>query len=100
MTDDKIDLHNIQNDIVALESKVESLLRNTSPNIADSIKEIFERLSELEKTVRSSEEEEEYDDEDKWVGDNDDPEDYDNNDDDESDKHCPSCTCNDEPDKQ
>ena len=100
MTDDKIDLHNIQNDIVALESKVESLLRNTSPNIADSIKEIFERLSELEKTVRSqSEEEEEYDDEDKWVGDNDDPEDYDNNDDDESDKHCPSCTCN-EPDKQ
>ena len=59
MTDDKIDLHNIQNDIVALESKVESLLRNTSPNIADSIKEIFERLSELEKTVRSQSEEEE-----------------------------------------
>ena len=99
MTDDRTDLHNIQNDIVALESKVESLLRNTSPNIADSVKEIFERLNALEEAEKArldAEHEElqqdEYDDDDY---EDDDPED----DDDESDKHCPSCTCNDEPDK-
>tara|TARA_B100001245_G_C22811989_1_gene391014 strand:- start:649 stop:927 length:279 start_codon:yes stop_codon:yes gene_type:complete len=92
MTDDRIE---------ALESKVESLLRNTSPNIADSVKEIFERLNALEEAEKArldaeheeyEELQDEYDDDDY---EDDDPED---DDDDESDKHCPSCTCN-EPDK-
>lgn len=84
MTDDRIE---------ALESKVESLLRNTSPNIADSIKEIFERLSELEKTVRSQSDEDEYDDYDDYPRGDDDyyDDDEQDDDDDEQDEPCDKC---------
>ena len=92
MTDDRIE---------ALESKVESLLRNTSPNIADSVKEIFERLNALEEAEKArldAEHEElqqdEYDD-----NDYDDDDEYDSDDQQEdSDKHCATCTCDDDDD--